>query len=281
MSRPVSLCLLLALLIALRVSAPSDLMEGAQSKQVGYVMDVLLQRHWLLQYEINGEVATKPPLYNWCAAAICEVCGTEAEWAMKLPSLLAGVGLLCCVYWLARHYFDARVAFYAVVAGITSHHFSKLAWFARTDMLMTFLVYLGIVMQLAWQPGWRRTIWISLIMAACALTKGPTGPLLYLLFLAWWCWENQAWERSAAWKHFFCRECALPGNCGAVGRGGVADAGISGTGHLLAVRGSAGGPGTGTVVHAADCVSVHTDCPLAGAGYGGDLDLEAPTAGLA
>ncbi|MFO1021874.1 MAG: hypothetical protein U0903_14445 [Planctomycetales bacterium] len=87
MSRPISLCLLLALLIALRVSAPSDLMEGAQSKQVGYVMDVLLQRHWLLQYEINGEVATKPPLYNWCAAAICQICGTEAEWAMKLPSL--------------------------------------------------------------------------------------------------------------------------------------------------------------------------------------------------
>ncbi|MFO1021873.1 MAG: hypothetical protein U0903_14440 [Planctomycetales bacterium] len=75
-------------------------------------------------------------------------------------------------------------------------------------MLMTFLLYLGIVVQLAWRPGWTRTLCISLIMAGCALTKGPTGPLLYLLFLAWWCWENQTWERTEAWKHF-CAGSAL------------------------------------------------------------------------
>lgn len=202
MRRVVTLILLFVLLVALRVSGPSDLLEGAQPKQVGYVMDILIRGNWLLQYEVTGEVATKPPLYNWLAAGICLLFGTEAEWAIRLPSLLAGIGLLLSLFFLARRYFDERVAFYAVLACIASHHFSKLTWFARTDMLMTCLLYLSILAQVEL----RATRWKPWIIGALnglnILAKGPVGPMLFGIFLLLWGREHQILKSRSAWKSF-------------------------------------------------------------------------------
>src|SRR5262245_39385937 len=94
--RPVLLVMLFGLLAVLRITAPTDLLEGDQVKQVGYIMDILHHGDWLVQYEINGDVSTKPPVYNWLAASFCLIFDTRAEWAIKLPSLLAAGGLLIC-----------------------------------------------------------------------------------------------------------------------------------------------------------------------------------------
>jgi len=202
MRRVVTLTLLFALLVALRVTAPSDLLEGAQPKQVGYVMDILLRGNWLLQYEVTGEVATKPPLYNWLAAGFCLLFGTEAEWAMRFPSLLSGIGLLICLFQITRFYFDDRIAFYAVLACIASHHFSKLAWFARTDMLMTFLLYLSILVQIRLQSsGWKPWI-LGTLNGLNILAKGPIGPILFGIFLILWAWEHGCLRSHSAWKSF-------------------------------------------------------------------------------
>ena len=63
------LVILFALTALLQMTAPPDLLKGDQRKQVGYVMDLLHGGSLTIQYEVNGEIATKPPLYNWCAAA--------------------------------------------------------------------------------------------------------------------------------------------------------------------------------------------------------------------
>lgn len=202
MRRILTLVLLFALLLALRVTGPSDLLEGAQPKQVGYVMDILIRGNWLLQYEVTGEVATKPPLYNWLAAGICLLFGTEAEWAMRLPSLLSGIGLLVCLYYLTKRQFDERVAFYAVLACIASHHFSKLTWFARTDMLMTCLLYLSILAQVELRSTWLKPWIVGALNGLNVLAKGPIGPVLFCVFLLLWGREHQVLKSRAAWKSF-------------------------------------------------------------------------------
>jgi len=201
MHRPLILVLLFALLTAVRVTAPTDFLEGDQEKQVGYVMNILHQGDWLVQYEIDGEVATKPPFYNWCAALLSRLFGTEAEWVMKLPSLLAGIGLLVCIYLLGCRFFDETAAFYACLACIASHHFSKLFWFARTDMLMAFSVHLAIVLLVYLKRGWRKSLLIGLVLAASALTKGPVGPTLFCLFLLVWGWREGTLRDPAAYRH--------------------------------------------------------------------------------
>ncbi len=200
--RPLILVLLFGLLAVLRITASSDLLEGDQVKQVGYVMDLLHHGDWVVQYEITGEVSTKPPVYNWLAAGFCLLFDTHAEWAMKLPSLLSAVGLLICLYILGCHFFDERVAFYACLSCIASHHFSKLMWFARTDMLMSYLVLLSITLLVRLRWRWWKSPLIGAIVALAALTKGPLGPALFGLFLFAWGWHHDALRSRVGWRRF-------------------------------------------------------------------------------
>lgn len=96
------LALAFLVLAGLRVLAPEDLFQGDQEKPVGYVMDILHGGRLAIQYEVNGRIATKPPLYNWCAAAACLATGSTAPWVMKLPGLLAGAGIVALMCLLAR-----------------------------------------------------------------------------------------------------------------------------------------------------------------------------------
>lgn len=200
--RPFILVMLFGLLAVLRMTAPTDLLEGDQVKQVGYVMDILHHGDWLVQYEINGDVSTKPPVYNWLAASFCLIFDTHAEWAIKLPSMLAAGGLLVCLYVLGCHFFDERVAFYACLTCIASHHFSKLMWFARTDMLLAFFVLLAITLLVRLPWSWWKSPLIGVVVALAALTKGPLGPALFGLFLAAWGWHHDALRSRVGWRRF-------------------------------------------------------------------------------
>ncbi len=195
LTHPYWLVLLFAVAAALRLSAPNDFFEGDQNKQVGYVMDLLHHGHWATQFEVNGLIATKPPLYNWLAAGLCRAIGSTAPWVIKLPSLAAGAILLFLLYRLTEHFLGQTAAFFACAACIASHHFTKLMWFARTDMLMTATVYAAIYVLVAVDEKWWKSPALGLIMAASVLTKGPVGPCLFGIFLVLWS-VREGWRPS-------------------------------------------------------------------------------------
>ncbi len=177
---------LFVLLVVVRVSSPVDFFEGDQQKQVGYIMDILYNGNWFVQYEVNGEIATKPPLYNWLAALVAIIAGSTAPWVMKLPSLLAGAGLLVLVFLISERLFDRDTAFWSVIALLASHHFIKLTWFARTDMLMVFSLHLAIYFLLFLRSSWYKALVIGLIMGMGYLVKGPAGPSFFVvIFIIW------------------------------------------------------------------------------------------------
>ncbi|WP_339910585.1 ArnT family glycosyltransferase [Symmachiella dynata] len=186
LTHPYWLVLLFAVAAMLRLSAPNDFFEGDQNKQVGYVMDLLHHGHWATQFEVNGLIATKPPLYNWMAAGFCRAVGSTAPWVIKLPSLLAAGLLLVLLYRLTAHFLGQPAAFFACMACIASHHFTKLMWFARTDMLMTATVYAAIYVLVAVKDVWWKSSVLGIIMAASVLAKGPVGPCLFGIFLVLW-----------------------------------------------------------------------------------------------
>ena len=193
--------LFLAAVAVLLVTTPPDLFKGDQEKQVGYVMDLLHGGSWALQYEVNGTVASKPPLYNWCAAGLCRLTGSTAPWVMKLPSLLAAAGLLYVLWRLGKRLLSPEAAAWAVVAAAASHHFGKLSWFARTDMLMAFLLFLAILLTVEMRPSVPKVFAVGLTLGLCFLAKGPVGPALYLLWLALWAWHQETWRSACAWTH--------------------------------------------------------------------------------
>lgn len=101
---------------------------------------------------------------------------------MRLPSLLAGIGLLVCLYYLTKRQFDERVAFYAVLACIASHHFSKLTWFADQHAMDSPVVPVdprtsGAAFDVA------ETLDRRALNGLNVLAKGPIGPVLFCIFL--------------------------------------------------------------------------------------------------
>lgn len=149
-------------------------------------MDLLRHDNWATQFEVNGIIASKPPLYNWLAAGLSEMLRSTDPWVMKFPSLAAAGFLLWLLYRLTTIFFDQRAAFFGCAALIASHHFSKLMWFARTDMLMTASVYLAIYVLVAVENRWWKSPLLGLIMGASVLIKGPVGPCLFGVFALLW-----------------------------------------------------------------------------------------------
>ena len=199
MYRLFALIFLSGLLLLVRLSSPVDLFYGDQPKQVGYMMDILHGGDLSIQYEVNGNVSTKPPFYNWCAAAFSLAFRSTAPWIVKLPSLLAGLGLLRTIYLIALRLFDKSTAFWSTAACVSAHHFAKLVWFARTDMLMTFGLYLAIYLSYRMRSSWYKPVIIGLLLGANFLTKGPVGPSLFTLWFLLWCWKDGLFRRYDAY----------------------------------------------------------------------------------
>jgi len=198
--RLVALGALFVLLMLVRLSSPVGLFEGDQAKQVGYVMDIVKNGDWLVQYETDGSIATKPPLYNWLAAVASMIIHSTAPWVMTLPSLFAGVGLLALVYLFARKFFDESTAFWATAAFMASHHYIKFVWFARTDMLMAFGVYLAfwLVVDLRHSPY--KSPLIGLLLGLDYLVKGPAGPSFFAVLFIVWAFHERYLFKPRCWK---------------------------------------------------------------------------------
>jgi len=212
---PAIIALAFLLVAGLRMLAPEDLFQGDQEKQVGYVMDLLHGGALSVQYEVNGRIATKPPLYNWCAALACLATDSTAPWVMKLPGLLAGAGALVLTYLLARRFLGAESAFWAALTMLAAHHVQKLIWFARTDMLLTFTILLAIYASVTLPARWWRAPLVGAVLGASFLTKGPVGPALYGVWLALWAWRQGSWRDRRHWL------ALLPGLTVLAGMAGV------------------------------------------------------------
>lgn len=193
----------------LRMLAPVDLFQGDQEKQVGYVMDILHGGRLAIQYEVNGRIATKPPLYNWCAVACCLAARRTDPWVMKLPALFAGAGAVLLTYLLACRFFDPETAFWGALTMLSAHHVQKLLWFARTDMLLAFTVLLAIYLSIVLRSPWWRSLAVGTVLGASFLTKGPVGPALYGLWLAVWAWRRGAWRDGRQWLWLLPGACVL------------------------------------------------------------------------
>lgn len=199
MNRIALFIVLFSVLLIFRISAPYDILDDSQPKQVSYCMDILKYGHWLVQYEADGHIATKPPLYNWIASALCFTLNSHELWVIKLPSLFAGIGLLIIIYLLAKFWCNSDVAWYSVLVCLTLHIFGKYVWYARTDMLMTFLLYLAIYLTIVIPKNWYKSLLIGMVLALSALAKGPVGPIFFIAFGIAWLSAYQQWKSKQIW----------------------------------------------------------------------------------
>ncbi len=153
---------------------------------------------WLSPH-LNGALwFDKPPLFYWLSALSVSIFG-PTEFACRLPSALAALGLVGLVYALARRDFGSRAALLSSLVMATCLQQIVLARAAVTDMTLAFFLTLALLCYRCWldeallpTPSRAKLRWALGCGAATGLamlTKGPVAPLLlsvtFVLHL-WW-----------------------------------------------------------------------------------------------
>ncbi|MBL8264041.1 MAG: glycosyltransferase family 39 protein [Xanthomonadaceae bacterium] len=139
---------------------------------------------WLFPHRGTELYSDKPPMLMWFEAAFYTVFG---NWriAFLLPSLLAALGTLWCVYDLGRRLWTRKVGLYAAWALLFAFQFTYQSKKAQIDPLVMFWITLanyGLLRHLLCGPNWK--LWTLGWFAAGlgTITKG-VGALSLLMIL--------------------------------------------------------------------------------------------------
>ncbi len=151
---------------------------------------------WVVPY-FNGEPRLrKPPLSYWLTAVAGRLSGDVGYLEPRhgrLPSGLAGFGLVAVVLWIGARLYDRRASLMAGCMLVSSLAFFSYTHNARSDMLYAFWCGLGLAAflygSLIVKDG-ERVVLAPLIgwgsFALATLTKGPQVPAMFLLAFALW-----------------------------------------------------------------------------------------------
>jgi 4-amino-4-deoxy-L-arabinose transferase-like glycosyltransferase len=145
---------------------------------------------------LNGEVYTqKPPLYYWLAAGVGAVRGRVTVWAARLPSALAGIGVVALTLLLGTRLLGSGAGVLGAAILLTTWQFPYLARRVQFDVLLT-LFELTALACFWWLdrgigPRRRHLLVLHAALGLAVLTKGPVGFLIPGLTIA----AFLSWER--------------------------------------------------------------------------------------
>ncbi|WP_140726524.1 ArnT family glycosyltransferase [Pseudomonas sp. Hp2] len=151
---------------------------------------------WLFPHRGHELYSDKPPMLMWLQATFYTLL---RDWrvAFLLPSLLAALGTLACVYDLGRRLWTRRVGLYAAWALLFTLHFTFQAKKAQIDPLVVFFITLanyGLLRHLLQGPNWRWWVlgWFSAGLGV--ITKG-VGVIALLVLLPAAAASAMQWRR--------------------------------------------------------------------------------------
>lgn len=140
--------------------------------------------NWLFPHRGIELYSDKPPMLMWLQASFYTLLGNWRV-AFLLPSLLAALGTLWCVYDLGKRLWTRQVGMYAAWALLFTFHFTYQAKKAQIDPLVVFFITManyGLLRHMLRGPDWK--MWTLGWFAAGlgTITKG-VGVLALLMIL--------------------------------------------------------------------------------------------------
>ena len=139
---------------------------------------------WLFPHRGTELYSDKPPMLMWWQASLYSVFGNWRV-AFLLPSLLAALGTLACVYDLGRRLWTRRVGVYAAWALLFAVHFSFQAKKAQIDPLVVLFITLanyGLLRHLLCGPAWRWW-WLGWFAAGLGVITKGVGVIALLMIV--------------------------------------------------------------------------------------------------
>lgn len=178
---------LLALMALLVLGAGLGMRDPWPSDEPRFALvakHMVLGGDWLFPHRGTELYSDKPPMLMWAQAAFYSVFGNWRV-AFLLPSLLAALGTLACVYDLGRRLWTRQVGLYAAWALLFAVHFTFQAKKAQIDPLVVFFITLanyGLLRHLLCGPAWRWW-WLGWFAAGLGVITKGVGVLALLMIL--------------------------------------------------------------------------------------------------
>lgn len=151
--------------------------EPDEGRYAEIAREMVTSGDWLTPHLNGFPHFQKPPIIYWATATSFKLFGFN-EWAARLPSTFAALGILLLTYWMGRALFGAGALAALVLA--SSIEFFVLARILTPDMTMAFFITSAMACLVKFHlSGDRRFGWLFFVaMGLGFLTKGPMSLLV-------------------------------------------------------------------------------------------------------
>jgi 4-amino-4-deoxy-L-arabinose transferase-like glycosyltransferase len=139
-----------------------------------------------------------PPMIYWTATIAAHAFGGYSEFAFRLPTALAAVGLVLLTCGAASRWFGARAGLWAGFMLLTFQQFWYNAINYRPDVQFALPLAAGMFVYAAGvgdRPRWWLRVAAFALFGLAMLAKGPLGLLLPGLVLVLWLGSRRQWLR--------------------------------------------------------------------------------------
>jgi len=167
-----------------------DLWEPEELRYAQITTEMMQTHQWSVLHLNTVTYPDKPPLFFWTIALCTRALGhadKPTEFSMRLPCVLAGLGVLLFTFLLGRRLYGGRGAFLSGLFLLTMPFFAQMAIEARMDMMLTLFITAALFcFYVAYVD--KHGTWLYLVayvfLGLAVLTKGPVGALLPILAFA-------------------------------------------------------------------------------------------------
>lgn len=161
-----------------RLGYPS-LLDPDEAHYAQLTREMLRAGNWMVPLLDGTPYIDKPVLFHWLQGASITLLG-ESEFALRLPSALATIGLVATTWWLGAHLFTAEIGEWAAMMLVTLPATFALASIGMIDMVYTAFLFGGVACLIVaafkdrprlQDPGY-------VLLALAVMTKGPVALVL-------------------------------------------------------------------------------------------------------
>ena len=182
----------------------ASLMDPDEAHYAELTREMLHSGSWLVPLLDGLPYIDKPVLFHWLQGASFAFLG-ESEFAARLPSALAAVGLFATTRWVGRRLFGAAVGEWGAIMFATIPATFALASLGLLDMVYTAFLFgaVGCLLVAARDPEPQVEVAGYALLTLAVMTKGPVALLLVALFCgAAWAsgGDRRAWIQRLHWK---------------------------------------------------------------------------------
>jgi 4-amino-4-deoxy-L-arabinose transferase-like glycosyltransferase len=187
-----------------------------------------------LNVRMEGEIDTwnfKPPLVLWLQVLCMKVLG-PGEWAVRLPSALAGLTIVALMFWFCATVLKSRTAgimsalFFVASGGFISPHVARSG---DLDAVLTFFLFAYALLFIRYlfdkRPPGKTFVLLAILVICAFLCKGIPGffmlPFLFVISFLHDNWRKVFLHRSLYWSavtillagagYYWLRELSAPG----------------------------------------------------------------------